>query len=101
MKQYLAVFLGPVSATEAWMKMDEATRKAKEKEGMQAWGKWMEDNKGSLVGMGSPLGKTTRVDKNGLSDVRNEMGAWPVVQAESQEAAAKLCLNHPHYTIFP
>ena len=29
------------------------------------------------------------------------MAAYTVVQAESHEAAAKLFLNHPHFTIFP
>jgi hypothetical protein len=29
------------------------------------------------------------------------MGAFTIVQAESQEAAAKLFLKHPHFTIFP
>jgi hypothetical protein len=31
----------------------------------------------------------------------NEMGAFMVVRAESQEAAAKLFEKHPHFTIFP
>ena len=30
-----------------------------------------------------------------------EMAAFSIVQAESHEAAAKLFLNHPHFTIFP
>ena len=47
------------------------------------------------------MGKTKRVDKSGISDIRNEMGAWTIVEAESQEEAAKLFLNHPHFTIFP
>lgn len=51
--------------------------------------------------MGSPLGKTKRVDKNGISETRNELGAWTIVEAESHEAAAKLFLNHPHFMIFP
>jgi hypothetical protein len=29
------------------------------------------------------------------------MAAFTVVQAESQEAAARLFLNHAHFTIFP
>jgi hypothetical protein len=29
------------------------------------------------------------------------MGAYTVVQADSQEAAAKLFQNHPHFTMFP
>ena len=58
-------------------------------------------NKDAIVEMGSPLGKTKRTDKNGVSDTRNELGAWTVVKAKSQEDAAKLFLNHPHFMIFP
>lgn len=78
-------------------KPDERTMK----EGMVAWMKWVTDNASVIVDNGSPLGKTKRIDKNGVSDTSNELGAWTVVKAESQEEAAKLFLNHPHFTIFP
>jgi len=80
--------------------MPEDQRKTMEKEGMIAWGKWAEDNKASIVD-GSPLGKTKRVDKSGVSDIKNQMGAWTVVNSESHEAAAELFKNHPHFMIFP
>lgn len=101
MKNFLAVFLGPADMMEKWKQLPEAERKQKEQEGMQQWGKWMEDHKDSIVDGGAPLGKTKRVDKNGVSDIRNEMGAFTVVKAESQEEAAKMFLNHPHFMIFP
>ncbi len=101
MKKYLAVFLGTPAAMDAYMAQDEATRKANDKAGMAAWMKWATDNEKSIQNMGSPLGKTKRVSKDGITDTRNELGAWTVVEAESQEAAAALFLNHPHFTIFP
>jgi hypothetical protein len=36
-----------------------------------------------------------------VSDIRNQLGGFTVVQAESQEAAARLFRNHPHFTLFP
>ena len=96
MKNYMAVFLGSGEKMKNW-KPDDATMK----KGMEEWSKWATDNKDSIVDMGSPLGKTKRVDKSGISDIKNEMGAWTVVQAESHEEAAKLFENHPHFTIFP
>ncbi|MBX4215617.1 hypothetical protein KW797_01570 [Candidatus Parcubacteria bacterium] len=101
MKKYLAVFLGSGADMEQWKALPEATRKEKERAGMQAWGKWMEDNAKAIVDMGAPLGKTKAVGKNGIADLRNEMGAYVVVEAPSHEAAAKLFENHPHFTIFP
>ena len=96
MKKFMAVYLGSGEKMRNW-KPDEATMK----KGMEAWSKWATDNAKVIADQGSPLGKTKRVDQNGISDIRNEMGAYTVVQAESHEAAAKLFLNHPHFTIFP
>jgi len=101
MKKFLAVFLGSAASMDKWRQMPEEERKPKEKAGMEAWMQWMKDHEKSTVEMGSPLGKTKHVDKNGVTDIRNDMGAWVVVQAESHEEAAKMFLNHPHFMIFP
>jgi hypothetical protein len=101
MKNYLAVFLGKPEAMEKWKAMSEAERKQREKAGIEAWHKWVADHNDAIVETGSPLGKTKRTDKNGVSDTRNELGAWTVVKSNSQEDAAKLFLGHPHFTIFP
>lgn len=101
MKQYLAVFLGSPEAMDAFRALPEAERKSRESEGMKAWMQWAVDHQKDTVSGGSPLGKTKKVDKSGVSDIRNEMGAWMVVQAESQEEAAKMFENHPHFMIFP
>ena len=103
MNNYLAVFVGSRNNPRmaAWMAMPEAERKAKEQEGMAAWGAWMEKHKDAVVGEGGPLGKTKRVSGSGIADVSNEMGAFVIVRAESHGAAAKLFEKHPHFTIFP
>ncbi len=101
MKNYLAIFLGSRETREAWKALGNEEQKKQERAGMEAWMKWDMDNKASIVDMGSPLGKTKRIDKSGISDIRNALGAYTVVQAESQEAAAKMFLNHPHFMIFP
>ena len=101
MKKFVAVYLGSADAMAKWNATDDAQKKAKEKAGMEAWMKWVTDNKAAIVDMGSPLGKTKRIDAKGVSDTKNEISAYTVVQAESHEAAAKLFVNHPHFTIFP
>jgi hypothetical protein len=101
MKTFLAVYLGSAAGMDAFKAMDEVQRKQKEAAGVQAWHAWVETNKNAIVDQGGPLGKTKRVSKQGIADVRNEMGAYTVVQAESHEAAAKMFENHPHFTIFP
>ena len=61
----------------------------------------MEKNQASIVDHGAPLGKTRQVTTKGAADIRNNMGGYTIVQADSQEAAATLFENHPHFTIFP
>jgi hypothetical protein len=101
MKKFLALYTGSAAALQAWRDMDEATKKEKEAAAMQAWGAWVAEHKDSIVDQGTPLGKTKRIDTHGISDTRNEIGAYTIVQAESHEAAAALFLNHPHFTLFP
>lgn len=101
MKTFLAVYLGSAAGMDAWKKMDEAQRKPLEAAGVQAWHAWVKTNEKAILDSGGPLGKTKRISKQGIADVRNEMGAYTVVQAESHEAVAKMFENHPHFTVFP
>jgi hypothetical protein len=101
MKQFLAIFIGTSGSRARWEQLSETERKQREQKGVAAWRKWVEDHKGEIVQMGSPLGKTKSVSSAGIGDIRNNMTAWTVVQADSQEAAARLFENHPHFTIFP
>jgi hypothetical protein len=100
---YLAVFLGSKTnpRMKAWMGLPEAERRAKEKAGIAAWKAWVEKHQAAISVMGGPLGKTKKVSERGIADVSNEMGAFMVVRAESQEAAAKMFERHPHFTVFP
>jgi hypothetical protein len=103
MKTFLAIYLGSMhdDAFKAWNAMPEEEKKAKEAEGMAAWGKWMQDHAAAVVEMGGPLGKTKRADKSGVSDTKNALSGYVVVRAETHEEAAKMFENHPHFTIFP
>ena len=101
MTRYLAVFTGSPDAMGSWMTLPEAERREREAKGIAAWKKWAIDNAGSIVEMGGPLSRTKRVTQSGIADVRNNLSAFTVVEADSQEAAARMFLGHPHFTIFP
>jgi hypothetical protein len=103
MKTFVAIYLGAASSpkSSAWKQMDEGTRKKTESSGMKAWGDWMTAHQSAIVVQGSPLGKTKRVDAHGLSDTKNNLTGYVVIQAESHDAAAKMFKNHPHFSIFP
>ena len=85
----------------AWNALPEAERQAKTKEGIAAWKAWIEKHRDAIVEMGGPLGKTKKITGDGIEDVSNDMGAFMVVRAASQEEAARLFEHHPHFTIFP
>ena len=103
MKRFLAIYIGTPSTleTSGWKSMDEAKRKQLEAKGIRAWGEWMAANKAAIVDPGGPLGKTKRTAAQGISDTKNSMTGYVVIQAETHEAAARMFQNHPHFTIFP
>jgi hypothetical protein len=100
---FLAVFVGSKTNPRmaAWAAMPQAEQQAKMKEGIAAWGDWMQKHEDILVYHGGPLGKTKKVSTSGIADISNDLGGFCVIKAESHEAAAKLFENHPHFTIFP
>ncbi|MES2218281.1 MAG: hypothetical protein V4501_07710 [Pseudomonadota bacterium] len=102
MKKFLAIFLGSATDTamKNWLALDPEIRREKEKSGISAWKNWVNKNDNIIDG-GSPIGKTKRVDASGISDTKNLITGYTIVEAESQEAAAKLFVDHPHFTMFP
>jgi hypothetical protein len=101
MKRFLAIYMGTQAALERWRKLDEEERKARDAQAMKAWMDWGTANAAAIVDQGAPLGKTKRAATEGITDIRNNMTGYTIVQAESHEAAARLFENHPHFTLFP
>ena len=103
MKKFLAVYMGSKNSASGkrWEALDAETKKKKEAAGMEGWKKWGMASGKAIVEMGCPLGKTKKIGPEGISDIKNEIVAYTVVQAETHEAAAKLFINHPHFAIFP
>jgi hypothetical protein len=96
-KHFLAIYLGSPENPGKKPVIDKATQAA----GMQAWIAWGERYAAAIVDQGTPIGRTKRVDAQGVSDTRNLIAAYAIVQAESHEAAAKMFEGHPHFAIFP
>jgi hypothetical protein len=100
---FLAVFLGGKTSAKmaAWNALPEAERNAKQQQGMAAWKAWAEKHRAAIVDMGGPLGKTKKVDSQGVADITNPLTAFTVVRAASHDAATKMFEGHPHFSIFP
>lgn len=103
MKKFLAIFKGyPESPSQIeWNKLSEEEKQNRTRQGMEGWGKWMQDNNASIVYPGGPLGKTLSVNKEGITQVKNKDCAFVIVEAATHEEAAKKFLKHPHFSIFP
>ena len=99
--KFLAIYLGSAQAHAKWMALDDTERKQRERAGMEAWKKWAASNHEAIADQGSPLGKTKRASAQGISDTKNEMVAYAIVEAESHQAAARLFEKHPHFEVFP
>ena len=92
MTKFMALYMAPQAAIDQMMKMPPAAMK----EGMAAWNKWYDVHKKDVAEMGAPLGKTKTVTGKGVSDTKNEITGYTVVEAPSHAAAAKLFVGHPH-----
>ena len=66
---------------------------------MGEWQAWMKKNMASFADHGGPAGKTKQVAASGVTDIKNDVGGYSIVQAESYEAAAALFRDNPHLTM--
>jgi hypothetical protein len=94
MKKFMVLYMANGADFERMMK--ESTPE-QQKKGMDAWMKWMGDNKASMVDGGAPLGKSKKIDTKGASDTKNDVCGYSIVQAETAEDATKMFgKDHPH-----
>ena len=98
MKKFLVLYLAPVAMIEEWMKKPEAERKEEEGKMKGEWDVWAKEHAGALKETAG-AGKTKRVTKDGVTDTKNDLMLFSIVEAESHEAAAKMFEGHPHFGI--
>jgi hypothetical protein len=94
--RFLAIYIGV--ATDA---QKGAITREREQALMADWERWVAGHASAIVEEGAPLGRTKRVDRSGISDVRNDVVGYTVVTAASHEEAAKLFVDHPHPGFLP
>jgi hypothetical protein len=93
MAKFFALYMAPVASIEAMM---ANSTPEEQKKGMDEWNSWMKKNKSSLADEGAPLGKTKRVMSDGVSDAKNDVTGYSIIEASSHEEAAKLLEDNPH-----
>ncbi len=88
----------PSAGLGEWMKLPESQRKAEQDKMQGEWGVWMKANS-AAVKETAGAGKTKRVTSSGVVDVANDVMLYSMVEAESDDAAAKMFEGHPHFGI--
>lgn len=102
MKKFLAIYRGePNKGNDEWNNLSGDELQKRTQQGIEAWGKWMQDNASIIIFPGGPLGKTLQIDREGVSSKVNNDCGFVVIEAATHEEAAKKFLNHPHFSIFP
>ncbi len=51
--------------------------------------------------MGAPLGKTMKVTPSSVEPMRNEIGGYSIIEAESHDETAKKMQDSPHFKMMP
>lgn len=97
-KKFLVLYLVPPEVMAEWAKTDPATRKAAEEKMQTDWQRWMGEH-AKMITLTMPAGKTKAVTTAGITDVRNDIMMYSVVEADSHDSAVRIFANHPHLTI--
>lgn len=101
MKKFMAIYTGTAAGRAEWEQLAPEERNSRQAVGMRAWREWGVTHGDAIVEGGGPLGKTKRASRQGISDTRNNVAAYVIVQADSHEAAVRMFENHPHFSVFP
>ena len=88
----------PAAGLEAWKNTDPAVTKPAEEKMRAEWREWAQTH-GKQIIETAGAGKTKRVTKDDIADIKNDVMLYTIVEAESHEAAAKMFEHHPHLGI--
>ena len=77
-----------LAVLDEWMKAGPEVRKTAETKMRSEWQTWMKAHEKMFVDAPAGAGKVKRVTSDGVSDARNDVMMYSVVEAESPEAAA-------------
>ena len=93
MKKFMAIYMASGADFEKMMRNSTPEQRNK---GMEAWMKWMNDNKASILEGGAPLGKTKRADATGVSDTKNNIGGYYRASRNARRGSQTVSSDHPH-----
>ncbi len=100
MKKYFVLYMAAAKDFQDIMSRMGSMTPEEQKAGMKEWEDWAKTTSG-VADMGAPLGKTKRVTADDISNTRNEIGGYSIIEADSHDAAAKMMQSNPHFKMIP
>jgi hypothetical protein len=101
MKTFLAIFTATPAKLDDWNRLEPSVRADRDQRALAAWRDWATEHAAAIVDVGSPLGLTKRVSATGITDTRVNAAGYVIIRADSHDAAARMFVNHPHFTLLP
>ena len=98
LKKFLVLYLAPADVLASWAKTDPETRKPAEEKMRADWNRWMGEH-AKMITLTDAAGKTMAVTASGITDTKNDIMLYSIVEADSHEEAAKAFAQHPHLGI--
>lgn len=97
-KKFMVFFNIPLATMAEWSKTEPQQREASEKKMMQEWQQWSAAHADMILST-EVGGRTKQVQSHGVTDTRNDIVVYSMVQGASHEAVAAAYQNHPHLQI--
>ena len=98
MPKFIVLYQASMKDIDEWMKKPEAERKGEEAKMKAEWDAWLAAH-ANLIKETNATGKTKLVTKSGVTDSRNDIMLYSIVEADSQDAVAEVFKTHPHFSI--
>jgi len=95
-KKFLAIYrmdMGEMQKMMATMTPEHRNKS------MAEWEAWMKKRAASFADRGGPVGKTKKVAAGGVSDTRNDIGGYSIIQADSYDQATAIFADGPHLSM--
>ena len=99
MKRFMVLYQIPPSVMDEWKHKPSDERKDAEDKMSREIQAWTSGRGKLFTDRGAGLGRAKRITSSGVSDARNALAMYAVVQGESQDAVAKAFESHPHLQI--
>ncbi len=97
-KKFMVFFNIPLATMTEWQKTEPTQREASEKKMMQEWSAWSAAHADMILST-EVGGKTKQVVSSAVTDMRNDIVLYSIVQGASHDAVAQTYQSHPHLQI--